>query len=92
MKEQYFKNAILLQNNTISEKVMDGTFEVCERKFWVGLRKICLPYEILRIFLFLRKELLPTLSLDSLLILTSLTQSDGAVSENISVGWFLGWN
>ena len=70
---------------------MDGTFEVCERKFWVGLRKICLPYEILRIFLFLReKKLLPTLSLDSLLILTSVIQSDGAVSENISVGWFLG--
>ena len=70
---------------------MDGTFEVCERKFWVGLRKICLPYEILRIFLFLReKKLLPTLSLDSLLILTFLIQSDGAVSENISVGWFLG--
>lgn len=74
-------------------KLWMGTFEVCERKFWVGLHKVCLPYKILRIFLFLReKKLLPALSLDNLLILTSLTLSDGATSENVSVGWFLGWN
>lgn len=44
-----------------------GSFKACERKFWVGLHKIWLPYEILRIFLFLRekKKLLPALSLDN---------------------------
>ena len=73
-------------------KLWTGTLEVCERKVCIELRKICLPYEILWIILFERKKLLPTLSLNFLPILTSLTLSDVVVCENITVGWCLGWS